>query len=303
MHVGHIAEIRRFPVKSMGGESLHEAVLTAGGIAGDRGWALRDESAREIRGAKRWPVLMQCSAAYRTEPAAGGGVPHADITLPDGTTTATDDPDVHRRLSDLLRTPVTLWPLRPASDLSHYRRGIPGVAAAGFLARWRVGRRLLQTALRGELRKGFSRTAEEPIPDVTPFAGLFEFTSPPGTYFDVAALHVLTTASLEEMARRAPACDWNARRFRPNVLIETAAPLRGLVEAGWCGQELRLGTAGCRCDIGTPRCGMPTYAQPGLAPDPRVLRAIVREADQNLGVYASVTVPGRLRAGDPAAIA
>ena len=42
---------------------------------------------------------------------------------------------------------------------------------------------------------------------------------------------------------------------------------------------------------------MTTHAQTGLAKDPSVLRSIVKEADQNLGIYASVTT-GSVREGD-----
>ena len=39
-------------------------------------------------------------------------------------------------------------------------------------------------------------------------------------------------------------------------------------------------------------------AQEGLAKDPSILRSIVRDADQNLGVYAKVATPGEIRLGD-----
>jgi uncharacterized protein YcbX len=48
----------------------------------------------------------------------------------------------------------------------------------------------------------------------------------------------------------------------------------------------------------TVRCGMTIQAQAGLAKDPSILRTIVRDADQNLGVYASVVVAGDVRVGD-----
>ena len=82
MIVGHVKEIWRYPVKSMAGGQLKDCRVTERGIPGDRGWALRDEEAKEIRGAKNFPVLMQCSARYLEEP-NGGAVPQAEITLPD----------------------------------------------------------------------------------------------------------------------------------------------------------------------------------------------------------------------------
>lgn len=52
MHVGRVGEIWRYPVKSMAGERLRETSIGARGLPGDRAWALRDEGAGEIRGAR-----------------------------------------------------------------------------------------------------------------------------------------------------------------------------------------------------------------------------------------------------------
>ena len=65
--IGKVKEIWRYPVKSMGGEKLTCASVAAQGIPGDRGWALRDEKAGEIRGAKKLYQLMLCSAKYLKE--------------------------------------------------------------------------------------------------------------------------------------------------------------------------------------------------------------------------------------------
>jgi uncharacterized protein YcbX len=46
------------------------------------------------------------------------------------------------------------------------------------------------------------------------------------------------------------------------------------------------------------RCGMTTNAQKELAKDNSVLRTIVKDAEQNLGVYASVSLNGRVSEGD-----
>jgi len=127
---------------------------------------------------------------------------------------------------------------------------------------------------------------------------VIEFTSPPGTYFDAFPIHVLTTASLDMMARLNPTAKWEMRRFRPNFLIETRADIKGLVEAEWGGRKLHVGGVELRCEIPTVRCGMTIQAQAGLEKDPSILRTIVRDADQNLGVYASVVGAGEVRAGD-----
>ena len=43
---------------------------------------------------------------------------------------------------------------------------------------------------------------------------------------------------------------------------------------------------------------MVTLPQPQLAKDPTVLRTIVRDGGQNLGVYATVSTPGAIAVGD-----
>ncbi len=304
MFVGKVKEVWRYPLKSMAGERLSTAVVGARGLWGDRGWALRDEAAGEIRGAKISPKLMLCAARYREEPAAEGAPPHADITLPDGTETSTDDPKINELLSELLGRRVTLWPLRPASDRAHYRRAIPAARVVGLFSRSRNFRRLAIGAMRlagkdKELREDFGREPGEPLPDLSLLpAEIFEFTSPPGTYFDAFPVHLITSASLAAMSRHAPETAWDARRFRPNFLIETSEGVEGLVESSWGARTLRVGGLTLKCEMPAPRCSMTIQAQENLPKDPRVLRTIVKEAGQNLGLYASVESAGRVSVGD-----
>ena len=277
--IGVVRELWRYPVKSMGGESIASCELGSLGIPADRGWALRDEDAGEIRGAKKLPALLRCQARYRTEP-MGDDVPQADIVLPDGTATATDDPDVERKLSALVGRRVTLHPRRPPDDRAHYRRGLPD-----------------DPDMETELRQIFGRTPDEPLPDLSVLPPeLFEFTSPPGTYFDVTPIHLLTTASLAALGA---AERFDRRRFRPNVFVETDPSTTGLVEAGWAGRTIGIGAAALRGEIPTMRCVMVTLPQPGLDKDPGVLRSVVRDAGQNLGLYAAVSAAGTIAVGDP----
>jgi len=281
--IGVVLELWRFPVKSMGGERVTSAMLGPLGLPGDRGWALRDEAAAEIRGAKKLPALLGCAARYRTEP-AGEGVPHAEILLPDGRATATDDPTVDATLSTLLGRAVALCARRPASDRDHYRRGLPD-----------------DPDMMAELRQIFGRTGDEPLPDLSVFPPeIMEFTSPLGTYFDAFPIHLLTTASLAALG---PAAQFDVRRFRPNVVVETTPGVTGLAEAGWGGRAIRVGGATLRGEVPTPRCVMVTLPQRELSKDPSVLRTIVHAAGQNLGLYASVVTAGAVAVGDPVVLA
>lgn len=92
--------------------------------------------------------------------------------------------------------------------------------------------------------------------------------------------------------------NWGVRRFRPNFLIETPPRMHGLVEQAWVGRKLRAGEATLEISAPTPRCGMTTRPQAELPFDKTILRTIVKEAAQNLGVGARVRVSGMVRAGE-----
>ena len=303
MLIGTIQQIWRYPVKSMAGEKLSDCTVGALGLPGDRGWAVKDEEKSEIKTGTRIPLLMQCASKYREHP-SDGNIPHVKISFPDGSSVDSDNPEVNSRLSSALGKQVKLWPRQPASNKEHYRR--PGAAARLIAPLVDVPgfRALLPTLIKlpsidATLRAGFSRTADEPVPDISNLPKeLFQFTSPLGTYFDAFPIHVLTSASLAVMSNANPTADWNLRRFRPNFFVETVAGLEGLVESEWAGRTLRIGSVEVKCEIPAVRCGMTTNAQTGLAKDNSVLRTIVKEAQQNLGVYASVSSNGEVKEGD-----
>lgn len=303
MLIGKVQELWRYPVKSMAGERLRECSVRSLGIPGDRGWALRDETANEITNGKRIPLLLQCAARYQEEP-ANDTMPHVDITLPDGSRISSDSPQLNARLSEVLGRKITLWPLQPASNKAHYRRAQIGSRLAGRLSKFSAFRSMLPTltsfgSMNATLREVFSREPGEPIPDISILPPeVLEFTSPPGTYFDAFPIHVLTTASIDTMSKYNPTSLWDVRRFRPNFLIKTENGIEGLIESGWAGRTLRLGNVELTCEIPTARCGMTTHAQFDIPKDPTVLRSIVKEAGQNLGVYASVMTAGKVAIGD-----
>jgi len=281
VRVGRVEAIHRYPVKSTAGESLDRVELGAGGIPGDRSWAVRDEKRGGIAGAKKFPALMSFSSRL-VEPAREGASVAAEITLPGGTQASTSDPDIAERLSSALGHPVSLWPLQPADKLDHYRHGEP-----------------THDDVETELRAIFGRTPDEALPDLSVFPReLFEFASPPGTYFDAFPLLLLTTASLATMQTRAPESSFDARRFRPNFLIGDLDSSEPFPELDWCGKQIVLGEAVVDVLMACPRCVMTTHGFGELSKDPSVMRALVREAGGNLGVYAKPRKPGRVQAGD-----
>lgn len=120
--------------------------------------------------------------------------------------------------------------------------------------------------------------------------------APHVTHFDAFPIHVLTSSSLETMRRLNPAALWDVRRFRPNFFVETDDGVDGLVEFNWT--NVRVGNVELKCEVPTERCAMATNAQREIPKDPSILRSLVENADQNLGVYASVLKAGEVRVGD-----
>ena len=282
MSLGTVSELWRYPVKSMAGQQISECVVQEiFGIPGDRGRAIWDVEAGEIRSAKKIPALLQCVARYREEP-SGHSISPVEITLPDSQEIESEDPGISAALSKALGREVRLCVRRPPEDLAHYRRAEK------------------ITDMGSEIREQCGLLPAEPLPemgDIPP--ELLEFVSPPGTYFDGFPLHLITTASIRELARLAPASRIDVRRFRPNLVVETGASTREFLEFDWCGRELSIGGMRARAEMPMMRCSMVVWAQSDLPKDPSIMRTLVREAQQNLGIGLVVTQPGPVALGDP----
>lgn len=276
-----IASLYRYPVKSMGGNTLQSTALQVNGIPGDRCWVVRDEERGGIRGGKRFPALMGMQATLDAEPHDGQLSPPATIEFADGTRAQTSDADINERLSAAIGSPVTLWPLLPREQVEHYlRMPLPeGTDPDAYF------------------REVFARTADEPLPDLSKFpAELMTYESPPGTYFDAYPLLIMSRASLASLQSAAPEQQMDVRRFRPNIVLDIDAD--GFPEEAWAGRTATLGTAVLKMELACPRCVMTTHGFGDLPKDPGVMRALVKHNDGNLGIYASVIEAGTIAVGD-----
>ncbi|HEX2383603.1 MAG TPA: MOSC N-terminal beta barrel domain-containing protein [Acidimicrobiales bacterium] len=128
----------------------------------------------------------------------------------------------------------------------------------------------------------------------------WDFATPPGSFVDLAAVHVVTTASLTAIGGEYPEGQWDVHRFRPTALVDTGEAA-GFVEDGWVGTQVRLGGAVIEVFMPTPRCAMPGRAQPahGLVRDLSIIRTVRDHHENNLGIYATVAVAGPVEVGDP----
>src|SRR6202011_3670222 len=116
-----------------------------------------------------------------------------------------------------------------------------------------------------------------------------DFDLPEHTFFDSAVVHVLTTATLDRLRELYPQGRFEVRRFRPNIVVETANGGKNFVENAWIGHTLAIGDT-IRLSITgpCPRCVMTTLAQGDLPKDAAILRTAAQNNQVNVGGYASV---------------
>jgi len=284
-----VSQLWRFPVKSMGGHRVDAVRVDRRGVHADRLWAVRDLENGVTASARRVPKLLGCSAAYASEPgpdAGPGNVPEVIVTFPDGAECSSSDDAVHALLSELLGREVRLVALPPVDDTSQHR-----MTMADSLANFREA----------QVRKDFGLDASEALPDTSVFSTkdiitLARFSTPPGTFVDLAPVHLMSSTSLASLSATAEAYD--VRRFRPNVLVEVGQSDAEFPESDWAGGDVEIGSATLRVTIPTIRCVVPTRPQPGLDLDRGVTRQLADRTNRFLGVYADVTRAGLLRVGD-----
>jgi len=291
--VGSISGIWRFPVKSMKGERIEAADLTARGLLGDRSYALVDKESGKVVSAKsvrHFPNLFDYQARYVEPPQTGQGLPAVRISLPDGSTVDSDAGNVDRVLSDSLGRNVALTHAAPDDftiDMFH-----PDIEDADPR-----GRRNSMTEQK--LGSAFFKDAgmDSPVDKES--------------FFDLFPMSVLTTSTLAELRNREPELDFDERRFRMNLIVD--ANDDGFVENEWVERELAIGdSARLVVTMPDPRCVMTTLAQDELPRDNEVLRALVKHnrlpvagagAFPCAGVYAVVKASGSVRVGDDIALA
>src|SRR5256886_12685789 len=187
LQVGSVAALWRYPVKSMMGEELNSSQVTDRGLLGDRQFAVVDRSTGKVGGAKnprKWGNFFDFRAAYAEHPKIGARIPPVRITLPGGTVVTSGQADLDQVLSRAFGREVTLEEARPGTTPS-------------------------------------GATAEEYWPDMAGLAyrdTVTDFEMPAGTFFDIAVVHLLTTATIDHLRALYPPGRFEVRRVRPNIV-------------------------------------------------------------------------------------
>jgi uncharacterized protein YcbX len=271
--IGTVKALWRFPVKSMLGEQLDELHITSRGVVGDRAWALRDLDNKRIATAKKFAGLLKFHAKYEGTPEAGNLAP-VKITLPDGREIHADDANASEAISEALGH---RFQLEHSPNPSGERAGID--PATVF--------------------------ADNPVGNVIPGLSadkmLDFFALHKGSYLDSASFHLIATGTLAYMRGLTEGkSDFDYRRFRANMLVDTGSDASGFVEDGWIGGVLEIGD-GVKVTAIAPalRCVMTTHAQQDLPRDLAIFRTTVQRHQANLGAFTAIEGDGRVHLGDP----
>ena len=187
------------------GEQLDVVEVGDGGMAGDRGYAVRDRETGKVASAKHpklWPGLLRCRAAFVEPPRPSHELPPVRIDLADGESVLSDASDTDAILSRFFGRDVEL--ARAAQSgytIDQYHPDEENYDPDGH--RDEVV----------EARLGAAFFTEHGLQSAVP----------DGSFFDLFPLSVLTLSTLEQLSELEPDSRFDARRFRMNVIVGTAA--------------------------------------------------------------------------------
>lgn len=266
-----IAELWRYPVKSMGGERVESLELRVSAVVGDRRWAVRNTETGKIASAKRprpYGQLLEWSASI-----------HADgrviVTAPEGRKFAAGSGELDAALTEALGEPVQVVEVEEGREETYGSEWpeIPG-------------------------------TVLSDVEIDLPVAVLTEKTS----FVDASAVHIIVNQSMTHLASLLDGVKLGVRRFRPNIVLD-AHDDTGSVEfadLAWKDLDIKIGDTGLRIADATPRCVMTTLAQPGYDQAKSVLQVLASTARKEFdfgafacfGTNAEVTAAGTIHIGD-----
>lgn len=267
--IGTIASLQTHPVKSMQGSNSDAVRVTTRGLEHDRALALIDEATGKVVSAK-----LPHRWGKMLECSARVAGDQIVIALPDGRELAADDDSVESALSQLFGRQVRL-----------HSWTAPG----------------LELDREGDDHDDGVDTDSRAIESLVIGQG-----APLGGFFDFAPVHLISSASLAAVSRDQNAEAARPRRFRANIVIESNGS--AFEENDWPGKQIAIGeNLVLEGIVATPRCAVPTLAQPGLGSQPHLTNAIGKINrlpifDMGnlpcLGAYAAVINEGTIRVGD-----
>jgi uncharacterized protein len=259
--VGVVSAMWRFPVKSMIGQPLIEAMVSERGVDGDRQWALRELKYGGIMSARAFPMLLALKASWSGGTADGDDDAAVTIEMPDGRTLATSDPSANAVLSAFLKREVRLERVRTTRPTQ-----------AEFAA-----------IMRGEAMPPNRDFFDEDVIHLIASGTLAHLRELQGESHDCDARRFRANILVDTGA------------VAPGFLED--AWLEGTLELGDQSEHRdRIRIAGIRPAL---RCAVITHPLADLPHDPSILRTAHQHHQAYVGVFAAVASAGTIRIGDP----
>ncbi|MCY3631083.1 MAG: MOSC domain-containing protein [bacterium] len=271
MTIYSIAELWRYPVKSMGGERVESLELRTSAVVGDRQWAVRSIETGKIASAKRpRPYGQLLSWSAKTQ--ADGGLVAVG---PDGREYTVGSGELDVALTEALGESVRLVEVEKGREETYGSEWpeIPGTVLSNMEV------------------------------DLT-VAALTEKTS----FVDASAVHIIVNQSMAHLASLLDGVKLGVERFRPNIVLDAHddAGSGEFADLAWKDLDVKIGEVELRIGDATPRCVMTTVAQPGYEQAKRVLQVLAATARKEFdygafacfGTNAEVTAAGTISVGD-----
>ena len=266
-----IAELWRYPVKSMGGERVESLELRTSAIVGDRRWAVRSVESGKIASAKRprpYGQLLSWSASTQADR-------ELVVVGPDGRRYTAGSGELDAALSEALGELVQVVEVEEGRDETYGSEWpeIPGTVLSD-----------MEVDL--------------------PIAAITEKSS----FVDASAVHIIVSQSMAHLASLLDGVTLGVERFRPNIVLDAHddAGSGEFADLAWKDLDVKIGDAELRIGDATPRCVMTTLAQPGYEQAKSVLQVLAATARKEFdygafacfGTNAEVIAAGTITVGD-----
>ena len=231
----------------MMGEEVNSSYVTDRGLVGDRSYAVVDKQSGKVASAKnprKWGKLFDFRSTFLDSPQTAENIPPVRITFPDGINIMSDYGGIDFSLSKTFDRDVRLTKASSLEKpiLEEYWPDIDGLAQR-------------------------HKVTDEPMPSQT--------------FFDIDVIHLLTTSTINRLRQLYPEGRFEVRRFRPNIVVESASMEKGFIENSWVGKKITIGedrdsSVVLRVSGRCSRCVMTTLPQGDLPRDLGILGTIAK---------------------------
>lgn len=262
--IGKVDQLWRYPVKSMAGEKIDSSKITNAGLLGDRYYAMKNIETNKILSAKnfrKYPDIFYFKSEYLNEPTKDSF--EVAIIFPNKEKYLSTNNDTDKALSSFFNENIKLTKKIPDEiSLKEY---------------W-------PDDVKQRERDG-KQVTNEFMPD--------------GTFFDLATIHIITLSSIEKLKQLYPEGNFDLNRFRANIVIDLDSKEIGFIENDWVGKTIHIGDeVVLKITRATPRCVMTTLEHENIPKDKQVHKTIIKNNNNDLGVYAEVIKEGIIKKDD-----